>query len=202
MREHNRLADGLRFLNPHWDDEHLYQEARRVLIAEYQHIVYNEFLPRILGHNAMNLYGISLEPTGQYYKGRSFLFGCRLVAYSFPVKNVKTSKQSFRISGYSDECNPSIMSEFAAAAFRIGHSLLRPHIPRMSASYQPLEPSILLRDTFFNPDVIYQVSTLNITICRYIGVFPFHSFLFISLQTVHNFSKLHKNAIPINVMIS
>lgn len=69
MREHNRLADSLRFINPQWDDERLYQQARRILIAEYQHIVYNEFLPRLLGHNAMNLYGLSLEAHTQYFKG-------------------------------------------------------------------------------------------------------------------------------------
>lgn len=70
MREHNRLADGLRELNPRWEDERLYQTARRIEVAEYQHIVYNEFLPRILGNTAMNLYGLSLESPNQYFKGK------------------------------------------------------------------------------------------------------------------------------------
>ncbi|XP_043527129.1 uncharacterized protein LOC122537740 [Frieseomelitta varia] len=130
IREHNRIVESLRQLNPHWDGEKLFQQSRRIISGMLQHITYNEFLPRILGWNAVTLYGLKLLPQG-YYKE------------------------------YSPTCNPSVLTEFATAAYRIGHSLLRPHLPRMDRNYQSMEPSILLRDGFFDPDMLYQKSMMD-----------------------------------------
>lgn len=50
VHEHNRLAVGLSEINPHWSDERLFQEARRINIAEKQAITYYEWLPILLGN--------------------------------------------------------------------------------------------------------------------------------------------------------
>ena len=148
MREHNRIATQFRRNNPNWSDEKLYQgragvknisqprfnisqlllccllfltpsvEARRVTIAEYQHIVYNEWLPVILGNNFMKLYGL------------------------FPL----SSGHSFN---YDDNFDPRINNEFAAAAFRFGHSLVPKNFLSIDKNRQPKVMN--LKEVFFQP---------------------------------------------------
>ena len=56
VREHNRIAAEAAQQNPNWTDEQLYQYARSIVIAELQKITYDEFLPAILGTNALPAY--------------------------------------------------------------------------------------------------------------------------------------------------
>lgn len=56
MREHNRIAAEKQKAHPSWTDEQVYQAARRLVIAELQAITYNEFLPALLGRQALRPY--------------------------------------------------------------------------------------------------------------------------------------------------
>ena len=53
VREHNRLAEEIAERNPDWNDEDIFQLARKLVAAQIQVITYEEFLPSL---------GITLEP--------------------------------------------------------------------------------------------------------------------------------------------
>ncbi|XP_076680501.1 uncharacterized protein LOC143375379 [Andrena cerasifolii] len=97
LRLHNRIATKLAGLNPHWSDEKLFQESRRIVGALVQHITYREFLPIVLGQDVMKIFGLEVQRKG-YYEGydpnvnptvangfatAAYRFGHSLVQHSF-----------------------------------------------------------------------------------------------------------------------
>ncbi|KAJ0182823.1 hypothetical protein K1T71_002192 [Dendrolimus kikuchii] len=63
-RQHNRVAVILKGLNPTWDDETVFQESRKIISAQMQHITYSEFLPSILGKDVMWALNLTLADYG------------------------------------------------------------------------------------------------------------------------------------------
>jgi hypothetical protein len=62
VRNHNRIAAELQAEHPNWNDEQLYQEARKINIATEEMITYNNYLPDLLGKNALPAY-VGYTPT-------------------------------------------------------------------------------------------------------------------------------------------
>ncbi len=56
VREHNRLANQIRSQNPNLSGDQIYERARRIVGAQMQVITYQEFLPALLGPNAIPPY--------------------------------------------------------------------------------------------------------------------------------------------------
>jgi peroxidase len=56
VREHNRVASLLHAAFPNLNDEALYQRARSIVGAEIQAVTYNQWLPTLLGGNAIKSY--------------------------------------------------------------------------------------------------------------------------------------------------
>lgn len=125
LREHNRVARLLWSLNPGWPDEKLYQESRRIVIAELQHVTYNEFLPLILGPIVMRDFKLELSRTNGGYS-----------------------------LDYDAETEPSILNEFAGAAYRL-HSLVQGSFNFQTEDGQLIQ-QFKLRNIFNNPASLYR----------------------------------------------
>lgn len=64
LRVHNYVVKELAKVQPSWNDEKLYQEGRRIVIALLQHISYKEYLPVLLGKQYMTEKGILAKDNG------------------------------------------------------------------------------------------------------------------------------------------
>ena len=116
VREHNRIADELTRANPALNDEQIYQKARTKVMGLLQHITYDEFLPALLGDNAISNY-----------------------------------------KGYDENTNPGILNEFAAAAYRFGHSMISETLAtREQDGSASTGGDIPLKDAFFNIQFLQQ----------------------------------------------
>lgn len=64
LRMHNKIAMKLNLKNPMWNDERIFQETRKIVVAIQQHMVYNELFPKIFDQNTMMTYGLYSTPRG------------------------------------------------------------------------------------------------------------------------------------------
>jgi peroxidase len=84
VREHNYWVDQLKSQHHDWTGEQLYQQARAIVTAEIQNITYTEFLPKLLGPNAVSAYtgyNSSVDPrVSQEFTAAAFRFGHSIVS--------------------------------------------------------------------------------------------------------------------------
>ncbi|XP_061762621.1 eosinophil peroxidase-like isoform X8 [Nerophis ophidion] len=87
MREHNRLARALRKLNPKWNGERIYQEARKINGAYLQIITFRDFLKLIVGPEIISKklstypgYDKTVDPTiANSFGAAAFRFGHSMI---------------------------------------------------------------------------------------------------------------------------
>ncbi len=66
LREHNRLALEISKVCCDGDDGLIFQRARRIAIAEFQNVVYSEFLPKLLGFRTIYQYRLEVDQRSVY----------------------------------------------------------------------------------------------------------------------------------------
>ncbi|KAF2353409.1 hypothetical protein FHG87_015836, partial [Trinorchestia longiramus] len=125
LREHNHLCRELEKINPAWEDEQIFQEARRLNIAQYQHVVFTEFLPTLLGSSPhVGRYKLTTPPT------------------PFSPHPI-----------YNEENKAEILLELSTAVFRFGHSLVPDTFVLADENLRPMG-SVALAKVFDDPSVM------------------------------------------------
>ncbi|CAG2212945.1 PXDN [Mytilus edulis] len=133
LREHNRIATELHILNPHWNQETVFQEARKIIIAMLQQITYNDFLPTILGQTTME----------------------RFKLFSRDVN------EGVFDDSYDPKVNPQILDSVNVAAHRYGHSQLTNNQNFVDEGCNTVTINYL-KDTFESPRLVQQNNGANI----------------------------------------
>eukprot|EP00111_Clytia_hemisphaerica_P023396 TCONS_00068913-protein len=107
-REHNRLAAGLKKINPGWNNERLFQEARKIVGAVMQHIVYTEYVPLLVKLTPYKGYNSHVDPSIiNAFSHAAFRYGHSLVPNHFEQLD----------KGYNKKYEPILLQE----AFRNRH---------------------------------------------------------------------------------
>ncbi|XP_055302477.1 peroxidase-like [Sitodiplosis mosellana] len=120
FRLHNTIAKNLASVNPKWNDNDLFFNSRRLSIAIYQSIVYNEWLPLFIGKRVCEL--------------RKLKCG---------------GKTKIACDKYDSRIDPSTSVEFAHAAFRFFHRII-PSTFQMIDNRNQLVGHLFLSDVLLN----------------------------------------------------
>ena len=112
VREHNRLCDELAEAHPAWNDERIYQRARKLVGAFIQEIVFNEWLPamgvnlpRYTGYKSNVNPSISNEFSGAAFRIGHTLINSNIVRMSNDGSDIPGGNISLRDAFF----NPFVM---------------------------------------------------------------------------------------------
>ncbi|GFW39290.1 peroxidasin-like protein [Trichonephila clavipes] len=140
VREHNRIARKLSEVNPHWTDDHLFEETRRIVGAELQHVTYSELLPTLLGTQVIRQFDLQPREDSEFYHG------------------------------YDINLNPGTSNAFAASVGASFYSMMPSHFflysqtiglkDRASPKHDTVG-SMQISETHFHPEPLYNEGTLD-----------------------------------------
>ncbi len=168
VREHNYQVDQLQKEHPHWSGDQLYETAKAITTAEMVNITYNEFLPHLLGADAIPAYhgyDPSIDPTvTEEFEGAAYRFGHSIVSSDIngiDDLGATTSEQSLAESFFE--------SPAAFVANGGADGLLR-HLSSDTA--QPLDTHIVedLRSFLFDPPDGIDLAAINIQRAHDLGL--------------------------------
>ncbi|XP_069584102.1 peroxidasin homolog isoform X1 [Ranitomeya imitator] len=197
FREHNRIAAELLRLNPHWDGDTIYHEARKIVGAEMQHITYGHWLPKIFGEVGMRMLGdyAGYDPSVNSgilneFATAAFRFGHTLINpilyrldenfQPIPQGHLPLHKAFFSPYRIVNEggIDPLLRGLFGVAG-------------KMRVTSQLLNTELTEKLFSMAHTVALDLAAINIQRGRDHGIPPYHDFrVFCNLSTTHTFEDL------------
>jgi heme peroxidase/hemolysin type calcium-binding protein len=169
LREHNYQVDLLHEQHPGWTGDQLYNQAKAIVNAEIAHITYSEFLPHLIGPDALSAYqgyDPSVDPRITLeFAGAAFRFGHSIV-----------SAETDRIDNFGAGTGPALelkdtffMTPEAFASDGGADGFLR-HLA--SDASQAMDSRIVddLRNFLFDSPVSMDLAAINIERGRDLGL--------------------------------
>lgn len=104
FRWHNFLAEGIRENHPDWSSDKVFNEARKWVIATYQHIVIDEWIPTWLNKKLPDYVGYdpSVNPQiDQFFQSAAFRFGHTLVVPGVYLRDYGRNNCSTAVKGWN-----------------------------------------------------------------------------------------------------
>ena len=109
VREHNRLAKELRTMHPLFDDERVYQMAKRINEIQYQKIIFEEWFPRITGRD--------LKPYSGFKPKTDLTISLTFSTAAYRVGHTMVGPQVKFVDKDSNTPNPTISLDLEDAFF-------------------------------------------------------------------------------------
>jgi hypothetical protein len=169
MREHNRQVDLLKVAHPDWTGDQLYQQARAIVTAEIAHITYTEFLPHLLGTNAIKPYrgykaGVDARLTEEF-AGAAFRFGHSIVS-----ANLEKTDELGNVIGTPVTLKDAFFQDPAAFAADGGAAGLLRHLTNDLSNSLDVHIVDDLRNFLFVPGVGMDLAAINLQRGRDLGL--------------------------------
>ncbi|MDQ4143795.1 MAG: heme peroxidase family protein [Actinomycetota bacterium] len=119
MKFHNKVVETVRGAQPGLSPDALFEEAQRITRWHYQWIVVNDFLRRLVGDEVVEsiLKHPKLDGEDDARKGGNYLVSPDGAVTRFPKLDLRF---------YRWHNQPFMPVEFSVAAYRFGHSMIRP----------------------------------------------------------------------------
>jgi len=169
MREHNRQVDLLAAAHPDWTGDQLYDQARAIVTAEIARITYNEFLPHLLGANAIapyRGYKAGVDPSlTEEFAGAAFRFGHSIVS-----ANLEKTDELGNVIGTPVTLKDAFFQDPAAFAADSGADGLLRHLTNDLSNSLDVHIVDDLRNFLFVPGVGMDLAAINLQRGRDLGL--------------------------------